>query len=99
MARLEYVLLHEGETPDPELERQARELRRHLVPRGIWVVLRARQEGLRAGLNGACSIAFRAEIERLARDAFGSAAAEAETTDDPVSRSRPTPWGSRSPAA
>lgn len=68
MARLEYVLNSElrAGTPvrsDDEVENLAAELRRDLIPLGVWVVVR-RPDEADAGLHGECS----AELQRRIDD-------------------------------
>ena len=67
MARLEYVL-NSGQPlpPDDEVETLARELRRDLIPLGVWVVVR-RPEEADPGLHGECSADLQRRIDRIVR--------------------------------
>ena len=65
MARLEYVLNAETPTPpDDDVELLAAELRRDLIPLGVWVVVR-RPEEADAGLHGDCSAELHRHIDRI----------------------------------
>lgn len=67
MSRLEYVLnTADRGQPDGTLENLAAELRRDLLPLGVWVVLRTPAEA-DAGLHGDCSHELHERIDDIVR--------------------------------
>jgi hypothetical protein len=66
MSRLEYVL-NAPDRPIPEdVQTLASELRRDLVPLGVWVVVR-RPDEADAGLHGDCSAELQQRIDGIVR--------------------------------
>ncbi len=67
MARLEYVLNTKAPAPsDEDVEILAAELRRDLIPLGVWVVVR-RPEEADAGLHGDCTAEMQQRIDGIVR--------------------------------
>ena len=64
MSRLEYVLNAPDPVPGDEVSTLAAELRRDLIPLGVWVVVR-RPEEAGAGLHGDCSAELHQHIDRI----------------------------------
>jgi hypothetical protein len=64
MSRLEYVLNAPDPLPGDEVSTLAAELRRDLIPLGVWVVVR-RPDEAGAGLHGECSDEFHQRIDRI----------------------------------
>jgi hypothetical protein len=67
MSRLEYVLnTQDRAQPDGAVESLAAQLRRDLIPLGVWVVLRTPSEA-NAGLHGDCSRELHERIDGIVR--------------------------------
>ena len=67
MPRLEYVLnADQRSRPDDDVEALASELRRDLIPLGVWVVVR-RPEEADPGLHGDCSAELQRRIDGIVR--------------------------------
>jgi hypothetical protein len=66
MTRLEYVLNAPDPIPAAEVEALAAELRRDLIPLGVWVVVR-RPDEADAGLHGDCSSELQQRIDGIVR--------------------------------
>ena len=67
MSRLEYVLnTTDRQQPDGAVESLANELRRDLIPLGVWVVLRSPNEA-GPGLHGDCPRELHARIDGIVR--------------------------------
>jgi hypothetical protein len=65
MNRLEYVLNRPARAPvDDTVEALAAELRRDLIPLGVWVVVRSPDEA-DAGLHGECSRELQQRIDQI----------------------------------
>jgi len=65
MSRLEYVLNTADRAPtDDRVEALAAELRRDLIPLGVWVVVR-RPDEADAGLHGNCSRELQQRIDQI----------------------------------
>jgi hypothetical protein len=64
MNRLEYVLNAPDPLPGDEVSTLAAELRRDLIPLGVWVVVR-RPDEAGAGLHGECSAELHQRIDRI----------------------------------
>lgn len=64
MNRLEYVLNAREPQPGDEVEQLASQLRRDLIPLGVWVVIR-RPDEADAGLHGECSDELHRRIDQI----------------------------------
>jgi hypothetical protein len=64
--RLEYVLNPGQAAPPDDVETLATELRRDLIPLGVWVVVR-RPDEADAGLHGDCSAELQQRIDTIVR--------------------------------
>lgn len=64
MNRLEYVLNARETIPGDEVSTLAAELRRDLIPLGVWVVVR-RPDEAGPGLHGECSSELHRRIDQI----------------------------------
>jgi hypothetical protein len=80
MNRLEYVLNTPDRTPaDDTVQALAAELRRDLIPLGVWVVVRSPDEA-DAGLHGDCSRELQQRIDQIVRAIMSAHTDEHRTT-------------------
>jgi hypothetical protein len=79
MSRLEYVLNTPDRAPaDDSVQALAAELRRDLIPLGVWVVVRTPHEA-DAGLHGECSRELQQRIDDIVDAIMAAHASESRT--------------------
>jgi hypothetical protein len=78
MSRLEYVLNAPDPVPGDEVSILAAELRRDLIPLGVWVVVR-RPDEADAGLHGECSDELHRRIDSIVASIMSAHKAPAAT--------------------